>query len=71
MFERFTERTRRAVVRAQNEAARLDHDYLGTEHLLLGLVAGSEGMAARILSNLDVGTHRARREVLRRLGVGR
>ncbi len=66
MFERFTERARKVMVLAQDEAERFGHDYIGTEHILLGLVGESEGVAVRVLSNLD--PDRVRREVLRRLG---
>ncbi len=54
MFERFTERARRVVVLAKQEAARLNHEYIRTEHLLLGLVKEGEGVAARALSNLGI-----------------
>ena len=52
MFERFTERARRVVVLAQEEARMLNHDYIGTEHLLLGLIHEGEGVAARALESL-------------------
>src|ERR687896_569011 len=71
MFERFTERARKVVVLAQEEARHFRHNYIGTEHLLLGLVRESEGVAARVLSNLDVDPDKVRREVVRRLGGGR
>src|SRR5918999_5570103 len=71
MFERFTERARKVVVLAQEEARHFNHNYIGTEHLLLGLVRESEGVAARVLSNLDVDPDKVRREVVRRLGGGR
>lgn len=64
MFERFTERARKVVVLAQDEAARFGHDYIGSDHILLGLVRGNEGIAARVLSNLGVDPTRVRREVL-------
>jgi ATP-dependent Clp protease ATP-binding subunit ClpC len=54
MFERFTDRARRVVVHAQEEARLLHHDYLGTEHLLLGLVREGEGVAARALASLGI-----------------
>ncbi|HAW49708.1 TPA: ATP-dependent Clp protease ATP-binding subunit ClpC [bacterium] len=54
MFERFTERARRILAIAQDEAKRLGHDYLGTEHILLGLISEGEGVAAEILRNLGV-----------------
>ncbi|MGH3091540.1 MAG: Clp protease N-terminal domain-containing protein, partial [Gaiellaceae bacterium] len=49
MFERFTERARQVVVYAQDEARALKHNYIGTEHLLLGLLREEEGPAARVL----------------------
>ncbi len=67
MFERFTERARKVIVQAQEESSRLRHDYVSTEHVLLGLVRESEGVAARVLSNLDVDPDAVRREVIKRL----
>ena len=49
MFDRFTERARKVVVFAQEEARRMKHDYIGTDHLLLGLLREGEGVAARTL----------------------
>ena len=54
MFERFTERARQVVVLAQDEARTLNHNYIGTEHLLLGLLREEEGLAARVLGSYDV-----------------
>ena len=54
MWQRFTERARRVVFFAQEEAARLGENYVGTEHLLLGLVRESDSVAARILDRLGV-----------------
>jgi len=54
MFERFTERARKVVVRAQDEARFLKQNYIGTEHLLLGLIGEKEGIAARVLQSLNV-----------------
>jgi ATP-dependent Clp protease ATP-binding subunit ClpA len=54
VFERFTERARQVVVLAQSEARDLRHDYIGTEHLLLGLLREEEGLAARVLESLRV-----------------
>src|ERR671917_1431357 len=71
MFERFTERARKVVELALREALQLGHNYIGTEHILLGLVRESEGVAARVLSNLDVDPDKVRREVVRMLGGGR
>src|SRR5215203_2735898 len=56
MFERFTERARQVVVLAQEEARTLKHNYIGTEHILLGLLREEEGLAARVLESLDIGT---------------
>ncbi len=60
MFERFTDRARRVVVLSQEEARRLDHKYIGTEHLLLGLLAEEEGVAARALRAMDISLEAAR-----------
>ena len=54
MFERFTDRARRVVVLAQEEARLLDHNYIGTEHLLLGLLHEGEGVAAKALEELGI-----------------
>src|ERR687887_84424 len=54
MFERFTERARQVVVLAQDEARALKHNYIGTEHILLGLLREEEGLAARVLESLDI-----------------
>ena len=53
-FEKFSERARRVLSLAQEEAQRFNHNYIGTEHVLLGLVRETEGVAARVLSNLNV-----------------
>lgn len=70
MFERFTERARRVVVLAQEEARLLNHDYIGTEHLLLGLIHEGEGVAARALESLDVSLDRVRADVEGIIGRG-
>jgi ATP-dependent Clp protease ATP-binding subunit ClpC len=70
MFERFTERSRRVIVLAQEEARLLKHNYIGTEHLLLGLLADGEGDAARTLESLGVTLEAARHEVREILGEG-
>ena len=70
MFERFTERARQVVVLAQEEARGLRHNYIGTEHLLLGLLREEEGLAANALERLDVGVERARAQVIRIVGPG-
>src|SRR5436305_12293366 len=53
-FDRFTERARKVLTLAQEEAHRFNHNYIGTEHVLLGLVREAEGVAAKVLSNLGV-----------------
>jgi ATP-dependent Clp protease ATP-binding subunit ClpA len=70
MFERFTERARQVVVLAQDEARLLNHNYLGTEHLLLGLLREHEGLAARVLDVLGIDQERTRADVARIVGVG-
>ena len=54
MFERFTDRARRVIVLAQEEARALQHNYIGTEHLLLGLIREGEGVAAKALASKGV-----------------
>ena len=70
MFERFTERARQVVVLAQDESRALGHDYIGTEHILLGLLREEEGLAARVLDSLDVTVEEVRAEVARIVGQG-
>ena len=53
MFERFTERAKRVMSLARQEAQRLNHDYIGTEHVLLGLIQEGSGVAANVLKNMD------------------
>src|ERR1700724_4583952 len=67
MFERFTERARQVVVLAQEEARTLKHNYIGTDHILLGLVRENEGVAARILLDFDADSEKIRNEVIRML----
>jgi ATP-dependent Clp protease ATP-binding subunit ClpA len=71
MFERFTDRARRVVVLAQEEAARLQHNYIGTEHILLGLLREDGGVAARALSELGISLDAARQQVEEIIGVGK
>lgn len=71
MFERFTERARKVVVLAQHEAARLRHDYIGTEHLLLGLIREEDGVAAQVLSAAGVTLQGVRGQVESIVGYGR
>ena len=70
MFERFTDRARRVVVLAQDEARALNHNYIGTEHLLLGLIHEGEGVAAKALESMDVTLDKARAQVVEIIGEG-
>jgi hypothetical protein len=70
MYERFTDRARKVMQLAGEEAARLNHEYIGTEHVLLGLVKEGEGVAANVLANLGVDPERVRREVERLAPAG-
>jgi ATP-dependent Clp protease ATP-binding subunit ClpC len=70
MFERFTDRARRVVVLAQEEARLLDHNYIGTEHLLLGLVREAEGIAARVLKSLEISLEAVRQQTEEIIGRG-
>jgi ATP-dependent Clp protease ATP-binding subunit ClpA len=70
MFERFTERSRRVVVLAQEEARMLDHNYIGTEHLLLGLIHEGDGIAAQAIESTGLTLDAARAEVERMIGRG-
>jgi ATP-dependent Clp protease ATP-binding subunit ClpA len=70
MFERFTDRARRVVMLAQEEARMLNHNYIGTEHLLLGLIHEGEGLAARALASLDISLAAVRSEVEQTIGQG-
>jgi hypothetical protein len=70
MFERFTDRARRVVVLAQEEARHLNHNYIGTEHILLGLIHEREGIAARALTELDISLEAVRAQVVEIVGRG-
>ena len=70
MFERFTDRARRVVVLAQEEARKLQHNYIGTEHLLLGLLGEANGLAARALSQFGMSYASVREEVTAQVGTG-
>jgi hypothetical protein len=70
VFERFTERARQVVVLAQEEARTLKHNYIGTEHILLGLLREEEGLAARVLESLDITVERVRGQVVRIVASG-
>ena len=67
MFERFTDRARRVVVLAQEEARMLNHSYIGTEHILLGLIREGEGVAAQVLVQLGADLNRVRQTVIQLL----
>ncbi len=69
-FDKFTERARKVLALAQEEARRFNHNYIGTEHILLGLVREEEGMAAKVLSNLGVGLNKVRAAVEFIIGRG-
>src|SRR5688500_11685539 len=69
-FDKFTERARKVLTLAQEEAQRFNHNYIGTEHLLLGLVREGEGIAAKVLSNLGVELNKARSAVEFIIGRG-
>lgn len=70
MFERMTERAQRAIILGQEEARTLKHNYVGTEHLLLGLLREEEGLACRVLESLDLTTDEVRAQVKRIVGEG-
>src|ERR1044071_6006851 len=70
LFERFTERARQVVVLAQDEARALKHNYIGTEHILLGLLREEEGLAALVLESLDITVEEVRAQVVRIVGQG-
>ena len=70
MFERFTDRARRVVVLAQEEARLLNHNYIGTEHILLGLLNEGEGIAAKALESLGINLSAVREQVVEIIGQG-
>ena len=70
MFERFTDRARRVVVLAQEEAKMLNHNYIGTEHILLGLIHEGEGVAAKALESLNISLDAVREQVQDIIGQG-
>jgi ATP-dependent Clp protease ATP-binding subunit ClpA len=70
MFERFTERARHVVVLAQDEARMLGHNYIGTEHILLGLLREEDGIAARVLDSLEIMVEEVRAQVVHLIGRG-
>ena len=70
MFERFTDRARRVIVLAQEEAKLLKHNYIGTEHILLGLIHEGEGIAAKALEGMDISLEGVREQVVDIIGEG-
>src|SRR6266702_661336 len=70
MFERFTDRARRVVVLAQEEARMLNHNYIGTEHILLGLIHEGEGVAAKALESMNISLEAVRQQVEDIIGQG-
>ena len=70
MFERFTDRARRVIVLAQEEARMLNHNYIGTEHILLGLIREGEGVAAKALESLGISLDAVRQQVEEIIGRG-
>lgn len=70
IFERFTERARQVVVLAQDEARKLKHNYIGTEHILLGLIREDEGLGSRVLEEFEVTGDKVRAYLVDKIGVG-
>jgi ATP-dependent Clp protease ATP-binding subunit ClpC len=70
VFDRFTDRARKCMGLARQEAQRFNHDYIGTEHILLGIVQEGSGVAARVLKNLDVDLKKIRQEVEKLVSTG-
>src|SRR5580693_8842636 len=71
MFERFTNRARHSIVLAQEEARRLQHNYIGTEHVLLGLLGEPEGIAGQALERFGISLTSAREQVESKVGRGK
>ncbi|HHY13295.1 MAG TPA: ATP-dependent Clp protease ATP-binding subunit [Thermoanaerobacterales bacterium] len=70
MYGKFTERAQKVILLAQQEAKRLNHNLIGTEHILLGLIAEGEGIAAKVLVNMGIDINTVRKEVIKLLGKG-
>lgn len=70
MFEKFADGARQVIVRAQEEARRLDHDSIGTEHLLLGLIGQSEGVAGQVMESLGIELEAVRQQLEEIIGPG-
>ncbi len=71
MFERFTNRARRVVVLAQEQARQLNHNYIGTEHLLLGLAKEDDGIAGQVIAAFDMDYDHIRDDVIAKVGIGK
>src|SRR5437899_8810927 len=71
MFERFTDRALKVMALANQEAQRLNHDYIGTEHILLGLIKEGSGVGANVLRNLDISLRELRHDIEKLLKPGR
>src|SRR2546426_404746 len=69
MFDRFTDRARKVMALARKEAQRFNHDFIGTEHILLGLIRENDGVAAQVLLDLNLKLEDVRAEVLELLGA--
>ena len=70
MFNKFTERARKVILLAKQEAKRFNHDYIGTEHVLLGLLREGEGVAAAVLQSLGMNLNNIRLEVEKLVQIG-
>ena len=70
MFNKFTERARKVILLAKQEAKRFNHDYIGTEHILLGLLREGEGVAAAVLQSLGMNLNNIRIEVEKLVQIG-
>ncbi len=70
MFERMTERARQSVVLAQESARTLKHNYIGTEHVLLGLIREEEGLAAKVLVSLGLSEEKVQEQIIKIVGAG-
>src|SRR5680860_954097 len=70
MFKRYTEKAKRAIMIAQEEAINLNHEYIGTEHILIGLIKEEEGVASQVLRQLGVNIDKVVEEVERLVGKG-
>ena len=70
MFDRFTDRAKKVMNLARQEAQRLNHEYLGTEHILLGLIQEGSGVAANVLRNMQIDLARIRTEVEKLVKTG-